>query len=85
MQTIADYLLSALEGDDVEDIDVSDVYGFLQYLIGTQMAPQQMVDEIGLYELELTRVAHEGYLAGALLSRLLAAPARPKNGYVVGL
>lgn len=85
MQTIIEYLLSQLESEDVEEIDVDDVYGFLLYLVDNEMAPDQIQDEIGLYEFEINRVAFEGGLARNILGRLLTATAVPAKGYVVGL
>lgn len=86
MQTIIDYLLEILKNDEeVPEIDVDDVFNFLHYLIGNEMDPAQMIDEIGLYEVELNGVAWEGRTASALLQRLLLTPAVPMKGYVIGL
>lgn len=85
MQTIIDYLLHQLESEDVEEIGLDDIYNFLDYLLGNEMDTQQMVDKLGLYEMELERVAFEGKLTSTLLGRLLVAPAIPAQGYVVGL
>lgn len=86
MQAIIDYLLEILNNDEeLPEIDVDDVFNFLQYLIGNEMDPAQMIEEIGLYELELNGVAWEGRTASTLLQRLLLTPAVPMKGYVIGL
>jgi hypothetical protein len=86
MQAIIDYLLEILNNDDeVPHIDVDDVFNFIHYLIGNEMDPAQMVDEIELMEVELNGVAWEGRTASEFLQRLLITPAVPLKGYVVGL
>lgn len=86
MQGIIDYLLEILNNDDeVPYIDVDDVFNFLNDLIGTELDSAQIVDRIGLYEVELNSVAWEGRAAGELLTRLLITPAMPAKEYVVGL
>ena len=86
MQSIIDYLLEILNNDDeLPHIDVDDVFNFLNDLIGNKMDPAQMIEQIGLYEVELNGVAWEGRTASALLQRLLLTPAVPLEGYVVGL
>lgn len=85
MQSIIEYLLHQLESEDVEEINVNDVHSFLLSLMGNEMGPEQMIQDIGLYELELNRVAWEGQVASSYLQRLLIAPAVPAKRYVVGL
>lgn len=86
MQAIIDYLLEILNNDDeVPHIDVDDVFNFLNDLIGNQLDAAQIVDRVGLYEVELNSVAWEGRAASELLTRLLITPAVPAKEYVAGL
>lgn len=86
MQAIIDYLLEILNNDDeVPDIDVDDVFNFLHHLIGKEMDAAQIIEEVGLYEVELNGVAWEGRTASEFLQRLLITPAVPLKGYVIGL
>lgn len=86
MQTIIDYLLEMMNSDEeLPHIDVDDVWNFLQYLVGNEMPADQIEEEIGIYEAELHRMAFEGQMTHSLLERLLAVPAVPMQGYVVGL
>lgn len=85
MQTI-DYLLEIMNNDDeLPHIDVDDVYSFMQYLIGNEMPADQIEEEIGIYELELHRMAFEGQKTNLYLARLLQVTAVPVQEYVVGL